>query len=90
MKEKYILEQNPSCYISIDHNIVDIHLDFDGFITFVQAFWIYRPFPKERKRGLQYFSHLIMDCEAVIIDGEERYSRCCPDVDFFILKGKVK
>lgn len=82
-KEHFILEEKPLCYISIEYNIVGIHLEPpEGFIGFIQAFWEYKPFKGERKRGIQYYSHLIIDGE----DGR----RYCPDVDYFVIKGKIK
>jgi hypothetical protein len=84
------IEDDVFCYISIDHNIVSIHLEPpEGFVALIQAFWVYKPFPKEKKEGLQYFSHLIVDGESIIINGEERRRRYCPDVDYFVLEGDV-
>jgi len=81
--KNFILEENPLCYISIEHNMVTIHLESpEGFVGFIQAIWKYKPLIGEGKRGLQYYSHLILDID----DGH----RCCPDVDYFIIEGKLK
>lgn len=73
MKQKYILEDD--CYISLDNNCLEIHLDRpEGFIGFIQAFW------KCKYTGnIVYYSHLIVDGE----DGR----RYCPDLNYFDLEG---
>ena len=73
MKQNYILEDD--CYISLDKDCLEIHLDGpEGFIRFCQAFW-----KCNFTNAIVYYSHLIMDGE-----NNRRY---CPDLDYFDLEG---